>query len=83
MEVTMLIEGKLKRAALLAAADICLRRKKNSPKRCARNLIELGMSANSGKLNKAEQNDLYEKLLVLFEQDDIPAARALFTSVFL
>lgn len=79
----MLLDGKIKRAALLTAVDICLRRMNHSPKRCARNLIELGTSAYPEKISKAEKGDLYCQLLYLFENGDIPAARALFSSVFL
>lgn len=79
----MLLEGKLRRAALLAAVDICLRRMIRSPKRCARNLIELGISAYPDRLNKAEQNDMYDKLLAIFEKGDIQAAKALFIAAFL
>jgi hypothetical protein len=38
----MLLEMKLKKAAMLAALDITLARMQKSPERCARNLLELG-----------------------------------------
>lgn len=79
----MLLDGNLKRVALLAAVDICLRRMKNSPKRCARNLIELGTSAYPGKITDTEKSLLYEKLIASFENNDTATARALFSSVFL
>lgn len=78
----MLLDGNMKRIALLAAVDICLRRMKNSPKRCARNLIELGTSAYPGKITDVERTVLYKKLLASFEDNDIGTARALFTSIF-
>jgi hypothetical protein len=82
-EVIMLLEGKIKKAALMAAIDVCLRRMKNSPKRCARNMIELGLSAYPDKRLEVEQCDLYKKLLASFEQEDVQEARSLFSSVFL
>ncbi len=78
----MLLEGKLRRVALLAAVDICLKKMICSPKRCARNLIELGLSAYPDKLNNAEQNDLYKKLLTIFKSGNLPEAKALFITVF-
>jgi hypothetical protein len=79
----MLLDGKLKKAALYAAVDICLRRMKNSPKRCARNIIELGLTAYPDKTAEAEQFNLYQKLLSSFESGDIQEARDLFSAVFL
>lgn len=79
----MLVDGKLKKVALMAAVDFCLKKTSQSPKRCARNLIELGISAYPDKIDKIEQNELYQKLLTFFENNDIPSARGLFTSVFL
>ncbi len=79
----MLLEGKVKRVALLTAVDICLRKKKNSPKRCARNIIELGLTAYPGKLTAAEQNILFENILAAFDQGDIAEVRTLFSAAFL
>lgn len=79
----MLLDGKIKRTALLAAVDVCLRRMSNSPKRCARNIIELGLSAYPEKSSEVEQSDLYKKLLVAFEIGNVQEAKALFSSVFL
>ncbi len=79
----MLLAGKLKRIALLAAVDVCLKRTIRSPKRCARNIIELGTSAFPGKLTDAQKDELYHMLLVSFESGDIPAARERFFSTFL
>lgn len=83
MEVNMLLNGKLKRIALLAAVDVCLKRTSKSPKRCARNMIELGTSAFPGKITEAQKSELYDKLLSYFESNDASAARELFSSVFL
>ena len=79
----MLLDGKLKRIALLAAVDVCLKRINQSPKRCARNIIDLGTSAFPGKITATQKDELYHKLLASFESGDIPAAKELFTSVFL
>lgn len=79
----MLLEGKFKKTALLVAVDICLRKAKSSPKRCARNLIELGLSAYPNKIAEKEQSDLYQSLLSLFEAGDTASAKTLFSSVFL
>jgi hypothetical protein len=79
----MILDGKLKRVALLVAVDIRLRKVSNSPKRCARNIIELGISAYPNKISQAEKNNLYRDLLTFFENDDIPAVKTLFCSVFL
>ncbi len=79
----MLIDGKVKKVALMAAVDFCLKKTSQSPKRCARNLIELGISAYPGRIDKSEQNELYQKFLDFFENNDISSARGLFTSVFL
>jgi DNA-binding protein Fis len=79
----MLLDGKMKKIALLAAVDVCLRSMKISPKRCARNLIELGISAYPDKITGKEQNDLYQNLMTYFENGDIQKAKSLFSSVFL
>lgn len=79
----MLLDRNLKRVALLVAVDIRLRKVSNSPKRCARNMIELGISAYPNKISQSEKNNLYRDLLTFFEKDDLPAAKALFSSVFL
>jgi hypothetical protein len=78
----MLLNGKLKRVALLAAVDICLKKTNLSPKRCTRNLIELGASAYPGKLSEAGRNELYRKLLSLIAAGDLSGAKALFSSAF-
>lgn len=79
----MLLEGKVKKVALLTAVDISLKTSKNSSKRCARNIIELGLSAYPNKLSANDQDILFQQLLDAFEEDDIAKARDLFTSAFL
>ncbi len=79
----MILDRKLKQVALLAAADICLRKMNQSPKRCARNLVELGTTAYPDKLSSLEKSVLYHHLLSSFEMGDISAAKEYFTSAFL
>lgn len=79
----MLLEGRVKRVALLTAVDICLRKTKSSPKRCARNLIELGLSAYPDKISAVEQNLLFEHMLLAFEKGDIAEVRDIFSTTFL
>ena len=55
----MALEHKLKYAALNAAVDITLKGIKRSPERCARNLIELGLSAFPNSINEAQKDVLY------------------------
>lgn len=79
----MLLEGKLKRAALLMAVDICLKKVNNSPKRCARNLIELGISAYPEAISATQKNELYTQLISLIEAGNVQEAKTLFITVFL
>ena len=79
----MLLEGKVKKVALLTVVDVSLKKYKTSPKRCARNIIELGLSAYPNKISANDQNVLFQQLLNAFEQGDIAEARALFSSAFL
>lgn len=78
----MLLDSKLKRVALLAAVDFCLNNMHHSPKRCARNLVELGTMAYPDQLTKPERDQLYQTLLNFFTHGDIPSAKALFTVTF-
>lgn len=79
----MICEGKLKRAAITAAVDIALRRMKKSPKRCARNLMELGLCAYPDNLPAENQEAFFQKLFDLIKKDDLQSAKELFSSVFL
>lgn len=78
----MLVEGKLKRVALIAAVDISLKRINKSPERCARNLLELGLNAYPDKLLKKDQSDFYNKLLALCKSEEIQEVRTLFLTTF-
>lgn len=73
----------MKRVVVLVAVDLCLKRRKSSPKRCARNLIELGLSAYPDKLTQNEQNSLYNDLMKAITDGDISASRDLFSTAFL
>lgn len=78
----MLVEGKLKKVALIAAVDISLKRISKSPERCARNLLELGLSAYPDKVLKEEQAQLYTKLLILCKNGDAQETKNLFITTF-
>ena len=78
----MLPDSKIKRTALMVAVDICLRKGKNSPKRCARNLVELGMTAYPDKLSTKEQTDLYQSLIIAITELNTPDVHNLFSHSF-
>lgn len=78
----MIVEGKLKRVALIAAVDINLKRISKSPERCARNLLELGLTAYPDKLMKTDQNEFYNRLLLLCKNGDVQSTKDLFISKF-
>ena len=78
----MTLELKLKLAALNAAVDITLKGMKKSPERCARNLVELGVSAFPNFLNEKEKDILYDKILVICKNVDFIAAKELFFQSF-
>jgi hypothetical protein len=79
----MLLEMKLKKAAIIAALDITLARMQKSPERCARNLLELGLTTYPGKLDKKRQGEMSQLLLELCKKGDAAGARELFLSGFL
>lgn len=79
----MLLEMKLKKAALTAAVDFSLKRMHSSPERCARNLTELGFNAFPGKYSACEQTDLLKKFISICKDGDTLKARELFFSCFL
>jgi hypothetical protein len=74
---------RLKKAAVTAALDIRLARMRRSPERCARNLMELGLSAFPDKLTKDEQMILLQKFMIVCKNRDIIKARELFFASFL
>jgi hypothetical protein len=73
---------KLKKAAVLAALDINLKRMHHSPKRCARNIMELGLNAFPDKLTKGEQAMLFQTLLIDCKNRDAAKIREQFLSNF-
>jgi hypothetical protein len=74
---------ELKKVALLAAVDIRLTRLRKSPERCARNLMELGLSAFPDKLTKKEQTAASKEMLTVCKSSDVLKARELFSRIFL
>lgn len=78
----MKLELKLKQAALKVAVDISLRRMKKSPERCARNLIELGITAYPDKTSKKDRQNFYQKLLDICKSENIEEARSFFFETF-
>lgn len=74
---------RLKKAAVTAALDIRLARIHRSPERCARNLMELGLSAFPDRLTKDEQFILLQKFMMLCKSHDAIKARELFLASFL
>ena len=79
----MISEGKIKKAALLVALDISLKRMKKSPERCARNLMELGSAAYPDKLSKKEQQELLNELVSVSKGGDMNKVKDLFVEIFL
>lgn len=79
----MILETKIKQTAILAAADICLKRLKRAPVRCARNLTELGYVSYPGKLSLHERDEFFQKLLQLCKNNDTKEAKDLFVTTFL
>lgn len=79
----MLLEMKLKKAAIIAALDIALSRMQKSPERCARNLMELGHTTYPGRLNKEQQCEMSQLLLELCKKGDTAGTRELFLSAFI
>ena len=78
----MILESKIKQAALLVAVDISFKRIKRSPERCARNLMELGINTFPNKISKNQYDDFSQKLILLCKNGDAQGARELFIHVF-
>ena len=79
----MLPEGRLKEIAMTAAVDLKIKRMKNSPERCARNLMELGQSASSIKLTPKEEKQLYHNLLDSCKHNAPDKTKDIFRNAFL
>ncbi len=77
-----MLESRLKQAALNAAVDISLKRMKKSPKRCARNLLELAITAYPDKIMKKDRSDFYLKLLDICKRESAEEAKILFYNTF-
>ncbi len=75
-------ESKLKHAALSLAADITLKSMRHSPERCARNLMELGLSAYPSSVSQEERDIVYESFKILCKKGDAAKAKDLFLSIF-
>ncbi len=78
----LILEGKIKKVALLTALDICLRKKRLSPKRCARNIVEMGSNAYPDKISEEQKKALLKELKENIENGDINKARESFISKF-
>ena len=79
--MTLELERKIKRAVLNTAVESALKGMDKSPERCARNLVELGLTALPGNLGKGE-DDIYNELLSLCRNGDNQGAKALFFAAF-
>jgi hypothetical protein len=79
----MTLEAKLRQAAVMAAVDISLKRMEKSPERCARNLVELGLSAYPNKIPKEERSNFYNNILEICKSGDTQQARDVFFNIFL
>ena len=77
------IRQEIKKAALLAAVDIALKRMNRSPKRCARNLTELGMNAFPNRFSKEEYPLIQKEFLLACKAKDPLKAKELFVSYFI
>lgn len=78
----MMLESRLKQAALMVAVDICLKRLNKSPERCAKKLMELGSSAYPDRILKRDYQDFYEKFLAACKGEDMDSVRTLFLSIY-
>jgi len=78
----MILEAKIKKAALFAAVDISFKRMKKSPERCARNLMELGINTFPNKIAKSDYAIFSQKLLVFCKNNDLQGAHELFIEIF-
>ncbi len=78
----MLRQG-IKKAALLAAVDMSLKRMNRSPNRCARNMTELGMNAFPNRYPADEYPRIQQELLSACKAQDPLKARELFVFYFI
>ncbi len=78
-----LIRQEIKKAAVLAAVDIALKRMNRSPKRCARNITELGINAFPNRFTKEEHPLIQEEFLSACKAKDPIKTKELFISCFI
>lgn len=78
----MTLEFQLKKAVTATAIDILLKKANKSPKRCVRNLIELGENAYPITLSKAQRKELRGKLLSLCKSHEVAKVIDLFFLTF-
>lgn len=79
----MKINMNIQQTAILTAVDIRLAHLDRSPKRCARNLMELGQKSSSHKLSSTEKIAVWNLLLTLCQNEDLNAIKDLFINTFL
>jgi hypothetical protein len=77
------IRQEIKKAALLAAVDIALKRMNRSPKRCARNITELGINAFPNRFSMEEYPLVQKEFLLICKAKDPIKAKELFVSYFI
>jgi len=81
-ECEMILESKIKLAALLVAVNISFKRIKKCPERCARNLMEIGINTFPNKITKKQYDNFSQKLILLCKNNDAQGARELFIQIF-
>lgn len=81
--ITMKNNINVKNTIILTAVDIRLSHLDHSPKRCARNLMELGIKHSAHRLSSAEKLAIWNLLLTLCQNEDLNAIRELFVQSFL
>ena len=78
----MILESRIKLAALLVAVDISFKRIKKCPERCARNLMEIGINTFPNKMTKNQYENFLQRLILLCKSNDAQGARELFIQIF-
>lgn len=73
----------IKNTIILTAVDIRLAHLGSSPKRCARNLMELGLKHATHPLTSTEKLTVWNLLLALCQDQDLNAIKDLFIHTFL
>lgn len=73
----------IKNTIILTAVDIRLAHLGSFPKRCARNLMELGLKHATHPLTSAEKLTVWNLLLALCQDQDLIAIKDLFVHTFL